>query len=145
MSYAEFDADIVIDTRDCIVGRVASEVASRALSGDHIAVINAEQAVITGSEDDIMDVYRTRDSVGSDKGPHYPKQPDRLLKRAIRGMLPYKEQRGRDALENVRVYIGNPFEEDGEILDDASLDRVSTIKFLTLGEISENLGANVTW
>lgn len=145
MSLAEFDADVVIDARDCILGRVASEVAQRALAGEKVAIINAEDAVITGSDDDIVGVYEKRIEVGSDQGPYYPKRPDRIFKRAVRGMLPYKNPRGREALENVRVYVGNPFDEDGEVLDETSLDRLSSIKFVSLGEISEKLGANVTW
>lgn len=145
MSLAEFDADVVIDARDCILGRVASEVAQRAMAGEKVAIINAEDAVITGSDDDIMSVYEKRLDVGSDRGPYYPKRPDRIFKRAVRGMLPYKKPRGREALESVRVYVGNPFDEDGEVLDETSLDRLSSIKFISLGEISEKLGANVTW
>jgi large subunit ribosomal protein L13 len=145
MNLAEFDADVVIDARDCIVGRVASEVAQRALAGERIAIINAERAVITGSKEDVMSVYNKRAEIGSDQGPYYPKRPDRIFKRAVRGMLPYKTKRGREAFENVRVYVGNPFDEEGEVLDEASLDRLSTIKFISLGEISEKLGANVTW
>lgn len=149
MSYAEFDADVVIDARNCILGRVASQVAERALDGERIAVINAEEAVITGSEEDVMSVYRKRDEVGSDRGPHYPKRPDRLFKRAVRGMLPYKTTRGREAFESVRIYMGNPYETDetveAHVLEGTSLDRLSNIKFVSLGEVSENLGANVTW
>jgi large subunit ribosomal protein L13 len=149
MSYAEYDADVVIDARDCILGRVASQVAERALDGERIAVVNAEKAVITGSEDDIMEVYRKRDEVGSDRGPHFPKRPDRLFKRSVRGMLPYKTTRGREAFENVRIYMGNPYENDedieADVLEGTSLDRLSNIKFVSLGEISEKLGANVTW
>ncbi|CQR49582.1 MULTISPECIES: 50S ribosomal protein L13 [Haloferax] len=145
MSLAEFDADVVVDARNCIVGRVASEVAQRALAGDTVAVVNAEDAVITGSEEDVMAKYRKRVEVGSDQGPYYPKRPDRIFKRAIRGMLPYKKPRGREALSNVRVYVGNPYDEDGEMLEDTSLDRLSNIKFISLGEVSEKLGANVTW
>ncbi|WP_224268695.1 50S ribosomal protein L13 [Haloprofundus salinisoli] len=145
MSYAEFEADVIVDARDCIMGRVASEVAQRALDGERVAVINAERAVITGSDEDVMGVYRKRSEVGSDRGPYYPKRPDRIFKRAIRGMLPYKTPRGREAFENVRVYLDNPYDEDGEVLDGTSLDRLSNIKFISLGEISEKLGANVTW
>jgi large subunit ribosomal protein L13 len=148
MSYAEFEADVVVDARDCILGRVASQVAERALDGERIAVVNAENAVITGGEDDIMEVYRKRDEVGSDRGPHYPKRPDRLFKRSIRGMLPYKTTRGREAFENVRVYVGNPYETDdveADVLEGTSLDRLSNIKFVSLGAVSEELGANVTW
>jgi large subunit ribosomal protein L13 len=144
MSYAKFDADVVVDARDCIMGRVASQVAQRALDGERVAVVNAENAVITGREEDVMETYRKRTEVGSDRGPEYPKRPDRIFKRAIRGMVPYKETKGREAFENVRVYVGNPYEE-AEVLEDTSLDRLSNIKFISLGEISENLGANVTW
>src|SRR6056297_566050 len=112
MSLAEFDADVVVDARDCILGRVASQVAQRALDGERVAVVNAEDAVITGSEDDVMETYETRADMGSDRGPYYPKRPDMIFKRSIRGMLPYKEDRGREALENVRVYVGNPHDED---------------------------------
>ncbi|WP_136590073.1 50S ribosomal protein L13 [Salinigranum halophilum] len=145
MSMAEFDADVVVDARDCILGRVASEVAQKALAGESVAIVNAEHAVITGSEEDVMSVYRKRVDVGSDRGPYYPKRPDRLFKRAVRGMLPYKKPKGRDALERVRVYVGNPYDEDGEVLEGTSLDRLSNIKFISLGEVSEKLGANVTW
>ena len=159
MSVAEFEADLVVDARDCILGRVASQVAERALDGERIAVVNAERAVITGSEEDVMSVFRKRAEVGSDRGPYYPKRPDRIFKRSIRGMLPYKKPRGREAFENVRCYVGDPYDEEGaamprggdgeaveaEILEGTSLDRLSNIKFLTLGEVSEGLGANVTW
>lgn len=149
MSVAEFDADLVVDARDCILGRVSSEVAQRAMDGERIAVVNAEQAIITGDEEDVLSVYRKRVEVGSDQGPYYPRRPDRLFKRAIRGMIPYKTPRGREAFENVRTYVGNPYADDedreAEILEDTSLDRLSNIKFVTLGEISDQIGANVTW
>jgi len=145
MSLAEFEADVVVDARDCILGRVASQVAERAMDGERIAIVNAERAVITGSRDDVMSVYRDRVRVGSDRGPYYPKRPDGIFKRAVRGMIPYKTTKGREAFENVRVYLGNPYDEDPTVLDETSLDRLSNIKFVSLGEISEQLGANVTW
>ena len=144
MSTAEFEADVVVDARDCIVGRVASNVAQRALDGERVAVVNAESAVITGNEESTMDVFRKRVEVGAESGPYYPKRPDGILKRSIRGMLPYKSTDGREAFENVRVYVDNPYDR-GEVLDGTSLDRLSNIKFTTLGDISEQLGANVTW
>ena len=149
MNLAEFDADVVVDARDCILGRVASEVAQRALAGERVAIINAEDAIITGSKEDVFETYRTRLHLGSDSGPYYPKRPDTIAKRAVRGMLPYKKTRGREALENVRVYVGNPYEgeDDSEavVLEGTSLDRLSNIRFVHLHEISEQLGANVTW
>jgi len=145
MSLAEFDADTVVDASDCILGRVASEVAQRALDGERVAIVNAEDAVITGDKEDIFETYRTRLQMGSDSGPYYPRRPDTIFKRSVRGMLPYKKPRGREALGGVRVYVGNPHDEDAEVLEGTSLDRLSNIRFIQLGEISENLGANVTW
>jgi large subunit ribosomal protein L13 len=144
MSVAEFEADLVVDARDCILGRVASQVAERALDGERVAVVNAERAVITGREEEVIETYEARREKGSDRGPEYPKRPDRIFKRSIRGMLPYKRPRGREALENVRVYMGNPYD-DAEVLDDTSLDRLSNIRFVSLGDVSDALGARVTW
>ncbi|WP_066417404.1 50S ribosomal protein L13 [Halorubrum aethiopicum] len=149
MSLAKVDADVVVDARDCILGRVSSKVAQRVLDGETVAVVNAEHAVITGNEEATMETYHTRANLGSDSGPYYPKRPDRIFKRAIRGMLPYKSEDGREAFSNVRVYVGNPYERDEDaeavVLDGTSLDRLSNIKFTTLGDVSESLGANVTW
>jgi large subunit ribosomal protein L13 len=145
MSVAEFDADLVVDARDCILGRVASQVAERALGGERVAVVNAERSVITGRREAVLEKYQQRRDAGSDRGPSYPKRPDRIFKRSVRGMVPHKKPRGREALENVRVYVGNPYEDEGAVLDGTSLDRLSKIKFVQLGEVSEYLGANVTW
>ncbi|GAB3674497.1 50S ribosomal protein L13 [Halopiger aswanensis] len=147
VNISDFDADVVVDARDCILGRVASEVAQRALDGERVAVVNAEDAVITGDKEDIFQTYRKRLQLGSDSGPYYPKRPDTIFKRSIRGMLPYKKPRGREAFENVRVYVGNPYEDeqDAQILEGTSLDRLSNIRFVHLGEVADQLGANVTW
>ncbi|MFW6385204.1 MAG: 50S ribosomal protein L13 [Halodesulfurarchaeum sp.] len=145
MSLAEFDADLVVDASDCVMGRVASYVADRALDGDRVAILNAEDAVITGRPEDVIAKYRKRAELGSDRGPAYPKRPDRIFKRAIRGMVPYKKRRGREALSNVRVYVGNPHEAEGQVVDGTSIDRLSSTRFISLGAVAEHLGANVTW
>jgi large subunit ribosomal protein L13 len=141
----EFDPDVVIDGRDCILGRVASNVAERALDGESIAVVNAERIVITGDDENVIGVFEKRTELGSDRGPYYPKRPDTIAKRSIRGMLPYKRPRGREAFESVRVYLGNPYDEETEVLEGTSLDRLSNTDFVELGEISAKLGATVTW
>ena len=153
MNLAEFEPDIVVDASDCILGRMASQVAEYALDGKRVAVVNAEDAVITGDKEDVIGRYRKRHDLSSDRGPHYPKRPDQIFKRSIRGMLPTERKRGREAFENVRVYVGNPFEQgrvadetpEPERLPDTSLDRLSNIRFIHLGEVSQQLGAKVTW
>jgi large subunit ribosomal protein L13 len=145
MSVATVEADVVVDARDCIMGRVASQVAQRALDGETVAVVNAERAVITGSEDDVFTKYKKRTELGTDSGRAYPKRPDGIFKRAIRGMVPHKKTRGREAFENIRVYLGDPYDEEPTVLEGTSLDRLSNIKFVQLGDLSARLGANVTW
>ena len=145
MSAAAFDADVVIDGRGCILGRVASNVAQRALDGERVALVNAEALIVTGREEDVVGRFAKRLEIGSDRGPNYPKRPDGIAKRSIRGMLPYKRPRGRDALERVRVYVGDPYDGEAEVIDGTTLDRLSNIRFVELGEVAEKLGANVTW
>ncbi|MFB6086617.1 MAG: 50S ribosomal protein L13 [Halodesulfurarchaeum sp.] len=145
MSLAEFDADLVVDARDCVLGRVATQVAERALDGDRVAVVNAEESVITGRREDILSKFEDRAELGSDRGPAYPRRPDRIFKRSVRGMVPFKKEAGREALSNVRIYVGNPHEKDATVLEDTSIDRLSTTRFVTLGEVAAHLGANVTW
>jgi len=141
----EFDPDVVIDGRDCILGRVASNVAERALDGESIAVINAEDLVVTGAEEDVIGTFEKRTELQSDRGPYYPKRPDMIAKRSIRGMLPYKRPHGREAFDRVRVYLGDPYDEDGEIIEGTSLDRLSNTDFVELGEVAAKLGVTVTW
>ena len=145
MNRADFDPDVIIDARYSVLGRVASEVAERVLDGERVAVINAESAVITGRREDVLERYRKRQNLGSDSGPRHPRRPDGIFKRSVRGMLPMDRKRGREAFSNGRVYIDDPFDDDAMTIEDATIDRLSTIRFIELGDLSTQLGANQTW
>lgn len=145
MNLADFDPDVVIDADGCVLGRVASEAAERVRDGDRVAVVNVEGAVITGRQEQIIERYRKRVEIGSDRGPYQPRRPDGLFKRTVRGMLPTDRVRGREAFERVRAYVDDPFDADPIVLDDTELDPAKNIRFVTLGEISEQLGATTTW
>lgn len=137
LAIAEFGPDLVVDARDCIAGRVAAQVAELALGGEKIAVVNSEHAVITGEEQEVDDTIKSRRSYSS--RPSHRPRPDRLLKRSIRGMLPMKNVEGREAMENIRVFVGNPLDDkETVVLDGTSLGRLSNIKFTKLGELSAN-------
>jgi large subunit ribosomal protein L13 len=43
------------------------------------------------------------------------------------------------------VYVGDPHDYGGQRLDGTGLDRLSNIRFTSLGEVSEELGASKTW
>jgi large subunit ribosomal protein L13 len=126
------------------LGRLASFVAKKALEGESIVIVNAEKAIITGNEEDIKERYKTRRDVGDRyKGPFFPRMPDRIVRRAIRGMLPYKTRRGRDAYKRVKVYIGVPKELEGKDIKklEWTKDKLKHQKFIYVEELSRWLGA----
>jgi len=134
---------IVIDAKNAVAGRLASYAAKLALSGEEVLIINAEKAIITGNKKYIFEKFlqrRHRKSITNPRrmGPKYPRRPDDILRRMIRGMLPYKKPKGREAFKRVKVTVGNP---EG-ITPDVTYDKVpNTNKFVTIGEISRFLGA----
>ena len=135
----------IIDADGLIMGRLASTVAKKLLAGEQIDIINAEKAVISGSRITTLREYDVTMQIGKPEfGPYFPKRPDRILKRTVRGMLPYKRARGKDAMGRLKVYVGVPMElkdEESIHIVDASMDRLSSNKYLRLGDLSKKLGA----
>ena len=78
--------------------------------------------------------------------------PDQILKRTVRGMLPYqKNSSGRAALRDLRVMIGKPANLAGEELPDGpdwgdtgAIEGPLPVKFVRLGEISSSLGVDAS-
>jgi large subunit ribosomal protein L13 len=136
---------VLINAQGLIVGRLSSIVAKKLLAGDEVTIINADKAILSGAKVMTFGEYkRAVDRGTTEKGPYFPKRPDAILKRAIRGMLPYKAQRGKDAMARLRIYIGLPAELQGQqaiTLEKASADRLSSYRYMELGELSKQLGA----
>ena len=132
----------VINATDLIAGRLASHVAKMALEGERIEIINAEKAVISGRKGEILENFKQKRDRGEPfHGPFYPKRSDRILKRMVRGMLPYKRERGRNALKNVMVFIGNPKNREAETIDSINLKKMRVDRYIYLEELSKKLGA----
>ncbi len=137
----------IINGDGLLLGRLASITAQRALSGEEIAIVNAENAIISGSRARVLANYRhkrERGASGDRWGPFVPRRPDHLMKRTIRGMLPYKRPRGVDAMSRIRCYVGVPVEFVGkemEVPDDAHMNRLNNPAYVTLGAVSTFLGA----
>lgn len=133
----------VVDATGLVLGRASSLIAKRLLNGERIVVVNAEKAVVVGRREDILRHFQERRARGSvRKGPFYPRQPDRIFRRSVRGMLPFHKSRGRDAFGRVMAYIGVPEEfakAPRETLEDAKV-RPSLRPPLTLADISKLLG-----
>jgi large subunit ribosomal protein L13 len=104
---------IIVDAKDQILGRMSSKVASLLLSGKNVIIINAEKAVISGTKERVISRFKEKFERSTLKNPEKlghrnPKRPDGIVRRTIRGMLPYKQEKGRLAFKRLRVYIGIP-------------------------------------
>ena len=135
---------VVIDATGHVIGRLSSAVAKRLLNGEDVVIVNAEKSLITGRRGWLLNEFRERRERGSQrKGPFYPRRPDRILWRSIRGMVPYQQPRGREAMKHLRVYVSLPAAVKDQPLERVpGADRVNTVRYMTLGEISERLGGS---
>ena len=152
-------ATLVYDATDKILGRLASLVAKQLISARKagrkqlVIIYNAEHAVVSGPKTRVLANYDTKYKLNhARKGPFYPRMPDQILKRTVRGMLPYqKNSSGRAALRDLRVMIGQPSNLSGDELPDGHawgdtgpIDRPLPLKFVRLGEISSSLGVDAS-
>jgi len=136
----------LVDASGLVLGRAASHIAKRLLSGESIVVVNAEKSVVTGGRSHVIAHYtaaRARGSVRS--GPHFPRYPDRIFRRTVRGMLPHLKTRGKVAFHRLEVYIGVPPEFEGQptqTIEDARA-RPTLRPPVTLAEVTKLLGARI--
>lgn len=138
----------VIDGSNAVLGRLSTNVAKRLLKREVIHIVNAEKIVMIGKENSMMQRFRTRLEISPKgnphKGPNYSRMPDKIVRYAIRGMLPWKKPTGKTMFKHLRVYIGVPMElanEKMEVIGNAKNRHGKG--FMTIGEISKALGA--TW
>lgn len=134
-------AQITVDAEGRILGRLAVQVAERLKDGDEVHVINSEEAVVTGKREKIFEDYRAKRNKGSrEKGPFYPKAPDRIVKRTVRGMLP-KNNEGRDAFKRLRTYTGNPegLEVGENTVDAKTVTDLQGRNYVSINEISAHM------
>ena len=134
---------VIIDAKGLILGRMASTVAKRLLQGESIMIVNAEKAAISGKRLQIVDEAKTFLEVGHPrKGPLHPRRPDRIVRKTIRGMLPYRKPKGRDAFKRLKVYLGAPKELEGketQTILDARAEKLKS-PYITVGELAKEIG-----
>lgn len=135
---------MIVNAENQILGRMTTEIVKKLKENEEVIVINAEKAVISGDRDMIFEEFRKRRERGQRYfGPFYPRMPDRIIKRTIRGMLPKRKKWGRNALKNLKVFIGVPEGIDASNavkFDNADLSRLKLRKYVKLEEISRHLG-----
>jgi large subunit ribosomal protein L13 len=135
---------MIIDATNLILGRLASHAAKQALKGEQISVINCEKAVVTGNRSQIFETYLLKFDVGQvNQGPYFPRRPDMLVRRTIRGMLPRKKPRGVSAYGRVKCFIGVPATvkaAEAITLENANISRIKEIGHITIQELCLHIG-----
>jgi large subunit ribosomal protein L13 len=111
----------VIDARDIVLGRLASQTANllrgkhKAIfaphvdTGDFVIIINAEKVHLSGNKREDKLAYRHSGYPGGLRSVKYgdliDKDPRKAIEKAVRGMLP-KNSLGRQQLSKLKVYRG---------------------------------------
>jgi large subunit ribosomal protein L13 len=133
----------IIDAEGAILGRMCTTVAKRLLEGEQIAVVNSEKAIITGKKNSIKKRYKQKRDVGTyRKGPYFPRMPDRLVKRSVRGMIPYQTPHGRTAYKKLKCYIGVPKEFEGMKFEKIDQAQKQPVEYMTVQELSRLMGVD---
>ncbi len=122
---------------------MASVIAKRLLQGERIIIVNAEKAVISGKRRSVIEGRKKFLKVGHPwKGPSHPRRPDQIVRRTVRGMLPYRQPKGSQAYRRLRVYVGVPKEFASVIvgtIPEASADKLKC-PYVTIEELSKEVG-----
>jgi large subunit ribosomal protein L13 len=133
----------IINADGLILGRMASIIAKRLLKGEKIAVVNAEKAIISGKKKSKVKEAKEFLEVGHPgKGPMHFRRPDRILRRTVRGMLPYKQPKGKQAYKRLKVFIGIPEglkNREMETIEEAQAKKL-TCPYFTLSELAKEIG-----
>ena len=136
----------IIDANGLILGRMASVIAKRLLEGERIEIVNAENAIVSGKRKMVIKERKDFLEVGGPtKGPFHYRRPNAIVRRTIRGMLPHRKSRGREAYGRLKVHIGIPRDLMGlevESLPDATVERLKG-RYISVGEIAKNIGWKV--
>ena len=132
---------IIIDANGATLGRLSTSAAKRLLGGEEIAIVNSENAIISGKKSSIKNRYKQKREVGTyRKGPFFPRMPDMIVKRTVRGMIPYQTPHGREAFKRLKCYIGVPKEFEGEKFEIIEEAKKQPIDYITIKELSKSLG-----
>jgi len=132
---------ICIDATDMILGRLASVVAKKLLNGESVYVVNSEKAVIVGRPKATLAEYKEKRARGDPyHGPFFPRTPERIFKRTVRGMVPHRTARGKEAFKRLRVFISIPSDLKGnEFMVVKEAANKGEEKFITLEKLTKEL------
>ncbi|KAL5963586.1 60S ribosomal protein L13a [Taenia solium] len=140
---------IIIDARGHLLGRLASIVAKTLLQGQKVVVVRCEEINISGSlyrnKLKYHEFLRKRMNTNPSRGPYHYRAPAKIFWRTVRGMLPHKLYRGKEALARLKCFEGipPPYDKKKRVVVPSAL-RILRLKqrrkFCTLSRLSSEVG-----
>jgi large subunit ribosomal protein L13 len=135
----------VINAEGLILGRMASRVAKKLLNGEEVIIVNAEKSVLSGKKKSKVAEAKQFLEVGAPaRGPFHYRRPDRIMRKTVRGMLPFKQPKGKKAYKKLKVFMGVPEELKDQKMDTVTEAEATKLKgpYFTLAELAKEVGWN---
>ncbi len=133
----------IINADSLVLGRMSTYIAKRLLKGERIIVVNAEKAILSGKKASKVGPAKEFLEVGAPmRGPFHYRRPDKIVRIAVRGMLPFREPKGKEAYRKLSVCIGIPDEfkdRKMEVFEDAHSSKL-TCPYITVSQFAKEIG-----
>lgn len=128
-----------------LLGRLGSLVAKDLLLGEEVKILNCEKVMISGAKKKtFVDMKQKQDRRGYPlKSAKRPRSSEMFVKKSIRGMLPWRTTRGKEAYSRLKCYIGVPEEFSSKkaiTVEKASYKKLPNLKYITVEEVIKHLG-----
>ncbi len=145
MQAAKTSGVAVVNGEGLILGRMCSKIAKRLLNGEQIIIVNAEKVIISGKrKSKVAEAHKFLEVGAPDRGPFHSRRPDRIVRKTVRGMVPWAQPKGKLAYKRLKVYLGIPLELKDrplETIEQANAAKLTGPHF-TLGELAVEIGWN---
>ncbi len=132
-----------VNAEGLIVGRMSSIVAKKLLNGERVVILNAEKAIYSGKKKSKIAEAKEFLEVGAPmRGPFHYRRPDRMVKKTVRGMLPFKQPKGKTAYKRLKVFMGVPQELKDQKMVSFTQAQSAELKgpSFTLAELAKEIG-----
>ena len=139
------NSEVIVNAEGLVLGRMCSKIAKRLLNGEQIIIVNAEKAIISGKKKSKVAEAKEFLEVGApERGPFHSRRPDRIVRKTVRGMVPWPHPKGKNAYKRLKVFMGIPKElkdQKMETVEQASAAKLKGPHF-TLAELATEIGWN---
>jgi large subunit ribosomal protein L13 len=136
---------VVVNAEGLILGRMCSKIAKRLLNGEVIIIVNAEKIVLSGKKKSKVAEAKQFLEVGApERGPFHSRRPDRIVCKTVRGMVPWRQPKGKNAYKRLKVFMGVPKELKDVKMETVEQAQATNLKgpHFTLAELAIEVGWN---